>query len=512
MGPGRHARGRAAEGGVMKVPTAFAAITACRFVGAREPALRQDDSGAKSLLPGATESAIVRAMTNAPSALPHDVDALHALIHAAREAHAAAIAERNAIAVERDQLAVRTTKLEQIVAEMRRALYGRRSERIDDNQLALALEALETEYAKTEAEAEKTNPALKTERTRQRRKSRSETLDHLPNEEHVIEPESKVCPCCGGDLHKIGEDVSKRLDKVPAKLVVVVTRRPKLACRSCERTGADEVAGIIQAPAPARLIEGGLPTERLVADVVVSKFADHLPLYRQSQILARSGVKIEGSTLAGWAGTAAGGLGPLHTHLGGKRKASRKLFCDETRCPVLDPGRGQAKTGFMWAIARDGRPYEAGLGLATPGIEHRAARLVTEQLRRRLQLADQMIVQLLDRRPAERTAFKSLGHEAHTGAVPPLWSDRGRRGVDNHWERQIFRFERRNVVLRGESSPVRRSGSRRRRLTACHDDGSPASPAPHSGQGRVPGCGPDNRARCASAPLRLPHRARTTPS
>jgi len=81
----------------MKVLTAFAAITACRFVGAREPALRQDDSGAKSLLPGATESAIVRAMTNAPSALPHDVDALHALIHAAREAHAAAIAERNAI-------------------------------------------------------------------------------------------------------------------------------------------------------------------------------------------------------------------------------------------------------------------------------------------------------------------------------------------------------------------------------------------------------------------------------
>src|SRR5258708_21239856 len=94
------------------------------------------------------------------------------------------------------------------------------------------------------------NPALKTERTRQRRKSRNETLDHLPHEEHVIEPESKACPCCGGDLHKIGDDVSKRLDKVPAKLVVGVTRRPKLACRTCERTGADEVAGIVQGPAP----------------------------------------------------------------------------------------------------------------------------------------------------------------------------------------------------------------------------------------------------------------------
>jgi transposase len=338
----------------MKVLTAFAAITACRFAGAHEGALRQDDSGAQLLLPGAAESAIMRAMTNAPSALPHDVDALHALIHAAREAQAAAIAGRNAIAVERDQLAVRTAKLEEIVAEMRRALYGRRSERIDDTQLALALEI---EHAKTEAEAEKANPALKTERTRQRRKSRNETLDHLPHEEHVIEPESKVCPCCGGDLHEIGEDVSKRLDKVPAKLVVVVTRRPKLACRSCEKTGADEVAGIIQVPAPARLIEGGLPTERLVADVVVSKFADHLPLYRQSQILARSGMKIERSTLASWVGTAAAELAPLHNHLVGKLKASPKLFCDETRCPVLDPGRGQTKTGFMWAIARDDRPW-----------------------------------------------------------------------------------------------------------------------------------------------------------
>jgi transposase len=114
----------------------------------------------------------------------------------------------------------------------------------------------------------------------------NENLDHLPHEEVVIEPDSKVCPCCKGELHVIGEDVSKRLDKQPAKLTVVVTKRPKYACRTCEKTGADNVAGVIQAPAPARLIEGGLPTERLVADVIVSKHADHLPLYRQSQISA----------------------------------------------------------------------------------------------------------------------------------------------------------------------------------------------------------------------------------
>ena len=338
----------------MTVLTAFAALSVCRFGDGRQLMLRQDDSVDGSLLSGAAESDLLRAMTNAPSALPHDVHALRALILAERSAHAATHA---AIIAERDQLAVRNAKLEQILAEMRRAMFGRRSEKIDDNQLALALEALESELAKTEAEAEKANPGLKAERTQQRRKSRNDNLDHLPHEEVVIEPDSKVCPCCGGELHVIGEDTSKRLDKQPAKLTVVVTRRPKLACRNCEKTGADEVAGIIQAPAPARLIEGGLPTERLVADVVVSKFADHLPLYRQSQILARLGVRIERSTLAGWVGTAAAELQPLHDHLVGQLRMSPKLFCDETRCPVLDPGRGETKTGYMWALARDDRPW-----------------------------------------------------------------------------------------------------------------------------------------------------------
>mgnify|MGYP006266960481 CR=1 FL=1 len=344
----------------MSVLSAFAAISGCRFAGLRSSVQRQEEISKQLLLP-ADESVNVRGMRNAPAALPDEIDALHALILAERAAHAtahaAAIAERDTIATERDQLAVRTAKLEHIVAEMRRAMYGRRSERINDDQLALALEALETELAKSEAQAEKTDPRLKSERTTQRRASRKDNLDHLPHEEVVIEPESKVCPCCSGALHMIGEEVSRRLDKQPARLTVVVTRRPKYACRSCEKNGADEVAGIIQASAPARLIEGGLPTERLVADIVVSKFADHLPLYRQSQILARSGARIERSTLAHWVGAAAAELAPLHDRLIALIKASPKLFCDETRCPVLDPGRGQTKSGYMWAIARDDRPW-----------------------------------------------------------------------------------------------------------------------------------------------------------
>ena len=339
---------------------------------AGEISARHGDSPVRSLLREPPESATLwlvfgttaRPQMDTDDRLPDDIDALRALIAAERAAHA----------VERDHLAARNTKLEsanarldaanarlqQILAEIRRAHFGRKSERIDDDQLALALEELETAHAKIDAETEHADPALKAARGKKRRASRNENLEHLPHEEVVIEPDSKSCPCCGGDLHQIGEDKSRRLDRVPALLRVIVTRRPKYACRACEKTGSDEVAGIIQAPAPARLIEGGLPTEAMVADVVVSKHADHLPLYRQSQILARQGVAIERSTLAQWVGAAAAELQPLHDHLVKDLLASPKLFCDETRCPVLDPGRGKTKTGYLWALARDDRPWGGG--------------------------------------------------------------------------------------------------------------------------------------------------------
>ena len=136
---------------------------------------------------------------------------------------------------------------------------------------------------------------------------------------------------------------------------MIVTRRPKYACRTCEKVGADETAGIIQAPAPARLIEGGLPTEALVADVVVQKYAWHLPLYRQSQMMMADGIHIDRSTLAHWVGFAAFELMPVYDRLVANLKASTKLFADEPRCPVLDPGRGKTKTGYLWALARDDR-------------------------------------------------------------------------------------------------------------------------------------------------------------
>jgi hypothetical protein len=117
---------------------------------------------------------------------------------------------------------------------------------------------------------------------------------------------------------------------------------------------------VVQAPAPARLIEGGLPTEALVAHVLVSKYADHLPLYRQSQIYARQGIELDRSTLADWVGRAAAELRPLHQRLFEHLKRSPKLFMDETRAPVLDPGRRRTKSGYLWTIARDDRPWGGG--------------------------------------------------------------------------------------------------------------------------------------------------------
>ena len=152
----------------------------------------------------------------------------------------------------------------------------------------------------------------------------------------------------------------ERLDIVPAQFRVLVVRRPKYACRACEDV-------VVQAPAPARLIEGGLPTEATVAQVLVSKYADHLPLYRQAQIYARQGIDLDRSTLADWVGRAAFLLRPVHERLLDELKASAKLFADETTAPVLDPGRGRTKTGQLWAYARDDRPWG---GADPPGVAY----------------------------------------------------------------------------------------------------------------------------------------------
>ena len=241
-------------------------------------------------------------------------------------------------------------RLRQIIKAMQRHRFGRRAESLPQDQLLLGLEEAEQTEAAGHANAEATDPAEKVARETKRRTNRGALPAHLPRIETAVEIEGTTCPCCSGALHRIGEDISERLDIVPAQFRVLVIRRPKYACRACEEV-------VVQAPAPARLIEGGLPTDGTVAQVLVSKYADHLPLYRQAQIYARQGVHLDRSTLADWVGRAAFLLRPVHRRLLETLKRSGKLFADETTAPVLDPGRGRTKTGQLWAYARDNRPW-----------------------------------------------------------------------------------------------------------------------------------------------------------
>lgn len=268
--------------------------------------------------------------------LPEDVEALRALVlEQAREL--------DALKTFRDEV----ERLRSIIEAMQRHRFGRRSEQLDPNQFELALEEVEAALAAAEHAQEQ---ASKRKADRPRKTNRGSLPDHLERIEQVVDVESKDCPCCGGALHPIGEDVSERLDVVPATFRVLVTRRPRYGCRSCE-------SAIVQAPAPARIVEGGIPTEALIAQVLVSKYADHLPLYRQAQIYARQGVQLDRSTLADWVGRAAWYLRPLRDHVLEELRRSGRLFADETTAPVLDPGRGRTKTGQLWAYARDDRPW-----------------------------------------------------------------------------------------------------------------------------------------------------------
>ncbi len=268
--------------------------------------------------------------------LPDDVDALRALV--LEQAH-----ELDLLKVFRAE----NERLQAIIDALMRHRFGRKSEQLDADQFELALE--EVEAALSQAELAR-NKASKAPNERPRKSNRGALPAHLERIEQVVDVEDKACACCGGALHQIGEDVAERLDVVPTTFRVLVTRRPRYGCRSCENA-------VVQAPAPARIVEGGIPTEALIAQVLVCKYADHLPLYRQAQIYARQGIQLDRSTLADWVGRAAWYLRPLRDHILERLRRSERLFADETTAPVLDPGRKRTKTGQIWAYACDDRPW-----------------------------------------------------------------------------------------------------------------------------------------------------------
>jgi transposase len=285
----------------------------------------------------------VHGVSEIANQLPTDTETLRALV-------LTAWTQRDAAMAERDRALSQIDRLRHLLRQLSRAQFGRRSEKLDRDQLLLALEDIEQAIAESEACNDKKDVQSTKARSETRHTNRGALPLHLPRVDVTIAPEDMNCPCCKAPMHVIGEEKSERLDVIPAQLRVIVTHRPKYACRACEQA-------VVQAPAPERLIKGGLPTEAMVAYVLVAKYAWHLPLYRQAQMLLSQGIAIERATLAFWVGYAAAELKPLYLRLRELILGSVKIAVDETVAPVLDPGRGRTKKGYFWAIARDDRPW-----------------------------------------------------------------------------------------------------------------------------------------------------------
>src|SRR4051795_741181 len=264
----------------------------------------------------------------------------------------AARTERDLAREERDAAQAELEKLRLLIRQLQRNRFGRRSERLDPDQLQLGLEDLEQAVAAAEAAREEVAAMSGAPRApRARRRNLGALPAHLPRVEVLVDLEDKGCPCCGGAMHVIGESREEMLDIVPAQVRVRVIRRPRYGCRACEEA-------VVQAPAPERPIDGGMATEALLAHVLVNKYADHLPLYRQAQILARQGIELDRSTLCNWVGRACWWLAPLHELMLSTVLSSPKVFADDTTLPVLDPGNGRTKTGRLWCYAVDNRPWQ----------------------------------------------------------------------------------------------------------------------------------------------------------
>ncbi|HTR84815.1 MAG TPA: IS66 family transposase [Reyranella sp.] len=286
--------------------------------------------------------------------LPNDVDSLKQLVVAAMAA-----------------LKTKTLEIEKLkmqLMKLRRMQFGRSSERLDREvaQLELAIEEIEAGDASTtlailpdETGLDETGSEGAMPADARRKPARRKLPDHLPRETIVHEPAGS-CPHCGGALHRLGEDTSEVLEYVPGHFKVIEHVRPKLSCRGCE--------AIHQAPPPDLPIERGRPGPGLLAHVLVGKYCDHLPLYRQAEIYAREGVVLGRSTLAGWVGRIAWELRPLVAAITAHVLAADKIHGDDTPVPVLAPGTGKTATGRLWAYVRDDRPWQ---GDAPPAVFYR---------------------------------------------------------------------------------------------------------------------------------------------
>ncbi len=264
-----------------------------------------------------------------------DLEAVKALLIAQHKRYTATLTSR----------ASEIERLVLLVEKLQRMLFGAKSEKVlrQIEQLEFQLEDLQAASAIEEAQA--VPPA---ERPASAKPFRRPLPEHLPREVHTHLPGHEACPDCGGRLRELGEDVAEMLEYVRACFKVIRHVRPKLSCDACDR--------IVQASAPSRPIDRGLAGPGLLAHVLVSKYADHQPLYRQSEIYAREGVDLDRSTLAGWVGATSELLAPLVAAARDHVMSASKLHADDTPVPVLAPGNGRTKTGRLWTYVRDDRP------------------------------------------------------------------------------------------------------------------------------------------------------------
>ena len=251
-----------------------------------------------------------------------------------------------------EQLASRDEEIERLkllIAKLRRMQFGRKSEKLDwqIEQLELKLDELEASRAQQAAASPVSLAASEVNRAAKR--ARRPLPAHLPRETRKILPKQEACPDCSGALKLLGEDVSEILEYVPEHFKVIRQVRSKLACVRCDK--------IVQAEAPSRPIERGVAGPGLLAHVLVSKYCDHLPLYRQSEIYAREGVELDRSTMAEWVGGCSRLLEPLVEALRRHVMSAAKVHADDTPVPVLAPGNGKTKTGRLWTYVRDDRPW-----------------------------------------------------------------------------------------------------------------------------------------------------------
>src|SRR5580704_4143825 len=272
------------------------------------------------------------------------------------------LAERATRLVMEAEAKARTLLIEQmkfVIAKLRHERFGESSERgALLEQLELQLADLEEDASEAEAQAQAAAQAaaasakIKVESFERLRPARRPLPAHLPRE-RVVHPAPSACPCCGGALHKLGEDVTETLELIPRQSKVIQHVREKFSCRSCE--------AITQPPAPSHPIARGRAGPGLLARILFAKYGLHLPLTRQSATYAREGIELDVSTLADWVGAASATLMPLVETIRAHVFAAERIHADDTTVPVL--AKGKCRTGRLWTYVRDDRPFA---GTAAP--------------------------------------------------------------------------------------------------------------------------------------------------